>query len=60
MEPPLHPIHVQVKCSMAQQETSCYSEKSPTVPVLMALRDSEEATVEKAQQDPHCPWSLTF
>jgi len=25
----------------------------------MAFKDSEEATVEKAQQDPHCPWFLT-
>jgi len=23
------------------------------------LADSDEATAEKAQQDPHCPWFLT-
>jgi hypothetical protein len=42
-----------------EQSTSYYSEKSPTVPVLMAFNDSEEATVEKAQQDPQDPWFLT-
>jgi len=54
--PPLQPEFP----SSLSQETSYCSEKSPKTPVDMNFCPSVTATVEKAQQDPHYPWSLTI
>jgi len=51
IKPPLHPIFPKEP----EQETSYYSEKSPSSLSDKNLADSDEATAEKAQQDPHYP-----
>jgi len=38
-----------------EQSTNCCSEMLAKPDPKMALADSKEAVVEKAQQDPHCP-----
>jgi len=55
IKPPIHPWFPKEW----EQETSYYSENSARVPVVIAALDSVEATVEKAQHDPHDPWFLT-
>jgi len=44
-----------------EQETSCCSEYLGTEEgaglLKMATADSAEAVAEKAQHEPHCPWS---
>jgi hypothetical protein len=51
--PPLQPLLPSVLQSMS----SC-SDSDVRLPVTMALMPSTAATVEKAQQLPHCPWFL--
>jgi hypothetical protein len=47
--------------SSDEQSTSCCSERvvMEDALALMTSLGSIEPTVEKAQQDPHCPWFLT-
>merc|ERR1719469_200003 len=50
--PPLQPS------LLPSQSTNCCSETDTRFPVAMACPDSTTPMVEKAQQDPHWPWSL--
>ena len=42
-----------------EQSTSYCSEYEVSFPVAMNSAPSTAPVVEKAQHDPHCPWSLT-
>lgn len=44
--------------SAPEQSTSCCSDSSGSALVLMKLMPSTEPVVEKAQHEPHWPWSL--
>uniref|UniRef100_J3M393 Uncharacterized protein n=1 Tax=Oryza brachyantha TaxID=4533 RepID=J3M393_ORYBR len=54
MSPPLHPLFP----SVLQSISSC-SDSDVRFPVTIALIPSTAATVENAQQLPHCPWFFT-
>jgi hypothetical protein len=53
MSPPWHPF------SAVSQSTSSCSDRDTRLPVRIALMPSTATTVEKAQQLPQRPWSLT-
>uniref|UniRef100_A0ACD5WN40 Uncharacterized protein n=1 Tax=Avena sativa TaxID=4498 RepID=A0ACD5WN40_AVESA len=54
IRPPSHPL-----LSAVSQSMSSCSDRDTSLPVRMALMPSTDTTVEKAQQLPHLPWSLT-
>ena len=54
MRPPLQPA-----LDLVSQSTSCCSDSDVRFLVRIALMPSTAAIVEKAQQLPHWPWSLT-
>ena len=51
--PPIHPNEE------VSQSTNYYSARESRVPVWMKWAPSMAAVAEKAQHDPHYPWSLT-
>merc|ERR1739838_1014683 len=53
ISPPLQPLFVVL------QSTSCCSDKDTKLPDFLACWPSNEPVVEKAQQEPHCPWFFT-
>lgn len=54
IRPPLQPWLP----SAPEQSTSCCSDSDGRVPVLRNEMPSTEPVVEKAQHEPHWPWSL--
>jgi len=54
MRPPLHPSLP----SSVEQSTSCYSERDSNFPDLIYHLPSIAPVEEKAQQEPHYPWSF--
>merc|ERR1719228_2792212 len=57
MSPPWQPL--QQPWKFFTQSTKSCSEKDSRFSVSFAYALSREATVEKVQQLPHCPWFLT-
>jgi hypothetical protein len=45
--------------SAPEQSTSCCSDSDVRVPVFRKTEPSVEPVVEKAQHEPHWPWSFT-
>merc|ERR1712013_778796 len=54
MEPPLQPM-----LPFLEQSTSCCSDMETSLPVPICHAPSMPPVVEKAQHEPHWPWSLT-